>query len=500
MFFSKRIIVSVLILAGLTGFIYLLGIKHKAQTPQNKIYHYSYFSQPGFFDDAYTSAKQPPAIANAKGIIVNHHLLASRFIAETFNVVATDAPLTVLLVSPNHFDTGKADVITSSAVWKTPYGDLEPDNELINQLTTQKFASVEEPPFEQEHGISGIVAFIKESLPNAKVVPIIFRNRIKLDQVLKLADGYHQLLPKNALIVGSFDFSHYLTDRAASFHDLENLAAVQDLDTSGIYNLDIDSRPGLAFYLELMKDFGDTQFHLLENSNSAKLTHEDILETTSYITGYFFPGAVATSSANTLLSLPNITLSAEVLPLLDKRNPKYALTYLERLFYGQDKTLTFSNSRELEKVRPALSRLGIELVSDQESLKQLGTVRAKIINCGQGGKGEERVKEAVDNGADAVICQDAAKNSIQFYKNKPIVYTAGNLLSDGQNSMAVELAFQNHQLKIFLLPIAPEAGQLKLMIGKESDRVLIDIASNSNIPQEQKDEIKSGIVIINDFK
>ena len=489
----------VFLLAALAAGFFIYHRSNKILPQPVKIFHYSYFSQPGFFDDAYKLAKAQNYQPGAKGIIVNHHLLAGNFIAEAFNTVATNAPITVLLISPNHFDAGKAEVITSSATWKTPYGELQPDTELINRLATHKLAAIEEAPFNEEHGISGIVAFIKKSLPNAKVVPVIFNNRMKLEQSLALADEYKKNIPQNTLVVGSFDFSHYLPDRAASFHDLENLAAVENLDTSGIYNLDIDSRPGLAFYLQLMKDSGDNQFHLLENSNSAKLTHQNILETTSYITGYFTPGTYVTSPVNTLLSLPNIVGSSEILNQVDKHSKKYVLTYMERFFYGQDVTVSFlslSNSMELDSERVMLSRLAIELVSGQETIKELGEVKVGIINCDKGGKGVERVKGELDNGVDVAICQGAAKNSIEFYKNKPIVYAAGDLLSAGQKSMAVGLAVNDRQMQIYLFPIAPNAGQLKLMIGKESDTVLSDMAGNSKLAQELKNEIKTGIITI----
>jgi len=77
--------------------------------PAQNNFHYSYFSQAGFYEQAYAAARQTPAAdkSGIKGVLVNHHLFAASFIAETFNAVATIAPVTVLLISPNHFDAGK---------------------------------------------------------------------------------------------------------------------------------------------------------------------------------------------------------------------------------------------------------------------------------------------------------------------------------------------------------------------------------------------------------
>lgn len=491
----KLFIARLIFLAGIAGFLYFGLYKVKIKTPAvADNFHYSYFSQPDFFDQAYSLAKSTSTPENIKGIIVNHHLLASSFIAETFNVVATNAPLTVLLVSPNHFDAGRAGIITSSAAWKTPYGELESDLELINQLTTQKIAAIEEPPFEQEHGISGIVAFIKKSLPNAKVIPVIFKNRMPVSEAQKLADDFHQILPKNTLLVGSFDFSHYLTSRAADFHDINSMEAVENFNFSKIKNLDIDSRPGLAFFLRLLKNNSSQNFHLLEHSNSSKLVKQDILETTSYIDGYFTAGLPALSSAETLLSLPSVLPAPETPSLVDKDNRKYALTYMERLFFGQDETVSFfplSNSMELESERNVLSRLGIGLVAVNYQDYQLGDIKIRLVNC-NGDKGGEKVKGA--DGAAVVICQGSDKNRLEIAENKPVIYAVGNLFS--KNSLAIGLGLKNNQLQIFLLPIGFKEGQVKLLIGQESGTVLKEMAAVSAVSQDIKNQIKSGIISI----
>ena len=537
---KKILLVLLVVSAGSMLAVFFIRQVPQPSSNNRIIFHYSYFSQPKFYDEAYRIAKASAVdYLPKKAIIVNHHLLAANFIAETFNQVATISPMTVLLISPNHFDAGRGAVITSEAIWKTPFGELEPNNQLINQLTTQGLASAEEPPFEQEHGISGIVAFVKKSLPNAKVVPLIFKNRMSLEQSQKLADEYYQLLPKNTFIVGSFDFSHYLTSNAADFHDIESLAAIESFDFQSIYNLDIDSRPGLAFFLELLKNSGSQNFHLLENSNSAKLVKKDILETTSYIDGYFTqpqfseqdvvkniktfetkenngkgqsmktgagftPGPAATSLADTLLSLPSIDIGPQNSSALDKRAPKYALTYLERLLFGQNDTMAFwslSDSIESERDRLALSRLGLDLTEESYRDYELGKAKVRLINCAKRDKGEERAKRAVEEGADAVICQGAAKNFIEFYKNKPIIYASGKLLDSqtltrGGKSLAVGLASQNGRLKIFLFPIGALGGQLKLLVGKESDKVLAEMARSSKVSLEIQKQIQQGIISI----
>jgi AmmeMemoRadiSam system protein B len=466
-----------------------------------EIFHNTYFTQKDFYQQAYERAAKKNNTEynpNIRAIIVNHHLLAGDFIAESFNKIATTLPVTVLLLSPNHFDAGNGEIITSKANWITPYGKLLPNNELINELVKSNLVSVEEKPFEQEHGISGIIAFVKKSLPNANVVPLIFKNKIKLNSALKFAQSYQNIvaLPNQAktILVGSFDFSHNLTSNAADFHDLKSLSTIENFDFSSIYNLDIDSRPGLAFFLEFLKLQGSQKFTLLENSNSAKLIHKDTLETTSYITGYYEPGQPANSVAQTILSLGNISLASEAVSWLDKSNKAYALTNLERLFFGQDQVVAFMTNAKADEGAAKLNKLGINLVDGKnEILKKLGNKTIQIINCA--GLPVFSIKAQINETADIVICQGANSSYLENYKNKLIIYSAGNFLS-GQNSLAVGIALVGEQLEVFLMPIGFVSGQLNLLVGRESDKILVNIANSSLLGQKTKEQIKQGILKI----
>jgi AmmeMemoRadiSam system protein B len=487
-------IVVMLLLLAVTGRFFVLKKKVLTNSVAVSCCHESYFSQKDFYEESYGNAKSMHGDARTpiQAIMVNHHLLAASYIAEAFNQVATTAPLTVLLVSPNHFNAGKGNIITSAEQWQTPYGKLEPDEQFVHELTAKALVTIEEDPFSQEHGISGIVAFIKKSLPNARVVPVIFRNRMTLGQSLKAADQFKTILPNNTLVVGSFDFSHYLPSNAADFHDLENLNAVESFDLSSIYNLDIDSRPGLSFFLRLLKDSNAQKFTLLEHSNSAKFAKIDALETTSYITGYFTDGQPATSSVDTLLSLGPIAATSTVERLVEKKSFSYALTYMERLLYGQDATFAFINASD-PFVESAVKKLGVLLEHENHIVRQLGPLRVDLALCSSG-----QAEMYINSGSDIVVCQGASINRIEMYKNKPIIYAQGNFLdskaiNSGKGSMAVGLAHKNNLLRIYLLPIGVQQGEIKLLVGKENDTVLREMAANSMVSTEIKTEIKTGV-------
>lgn len=495
---SQKLIIFILIIISLTvaGFLTGFYFKHKSKNlPEPTVitdgnFHYSYFSQPQFFDQAYADAQAQNYQPTAKAILVNHHLLASKFIAESFSAVATDAPLTVLLISPNHFSTGKGEVITSSEIWQTPYGELPADEELENRLVNNQLASVEEDPFGQEHGISGIVPFIKKSLPNAKVVPLIIRDNLPIQQARKIAQGILPLLPANTLIVGSFDFSHYLTAGAADFHDVESLSVVENFDYDGISRLDADSHPGLAMFLQLLDSQNAKAFSPLEHGNSAEFTQQEVLETTSYIDGYFTPGLQASSAAATLLALGNVENSAAVENSLKPSGPNFSIEYLQRLLFGQQQTVV-----RIQASSGLPSNLKIDGVNTpitgNQTLK-LGNKSVAFIDSQK----LADLRAAIDSGADVAI-GNSQTFKIESYKNKLIFYGVGDFLTSRtlqQTSISLALGFalQNHNLSIYLLPIGFTQSKGKLLIGKESSNMLTDMANNSAVSETLKQQIKTG--------
>ena len=259
----------------------------QVQTPL----HYSAYSQKDFFEKAFDAAT--PALLDAatqriEGIVFNHHLLAPHFIAQALSTVATTSPITIVLISPNHFNVGRGQILTSRYSWSTPYGILESDIKLIDQLVGGGFLTLDEQPFEKEHGIANVVAFIKRSLPQAKVVPIIVKDALSDKKTDEFAASLGSIMPKNFLAAASLDFSHYQTLDVANQHDEVSLSVLKTLDWRGTSGLDIDSRPGLRMFLKLMTQVGATRFHLLQHSNSAIVSGLlSVSSTTSYINGYF---------------------------------------------------------------------------------------------------------------------------------------------------------------------------------------------------------------------
>jgi len=305
-------------------------------------FHYSFFSQKGFFDNAFKNINIDKSSKNQeiRGIIVPHHLLASNLIANAFYSISSEKIITVVVVSPNHFFASQGQIISSLYDWQTPYGILESDKNFIKQLQANQLLNIDEQPFEKEHGISNLVAFIKRTLPNAKIVPLIVKDTLSLKESEIFADNISKILPKDTLFIASLDFSHYLPGQIADFHDAKSLAVLTNFDYAGIDFLDVDSRPSLRIFLKYLDSKGASAFNLLDHSNSAYiLKDENISETTSYITGFFSLGDQNKNEQVTLLTFGDLMLDRYVKKIIDKNGKDYPFQNIKRVLIGNDLTL-----------------------------------------------------------------------------------------------------------------------------------------------------------------
>ena len=303
----KSLFKFLLTLALLVFLFFWYIVKPFVPTEQSLGMHYGANQTTEFFDEAYKNVSaQKPGVKIAS-ITVNHHLLAPHLIAKEFALVATDQPITVVLLSPNHFFRGQGGAITSQYDWQTPYGVLKSNQVVIKQLSDSGLVNIDETPFDQEHGAANIVGFIKKSLPNATVVPLIVKENLSKEKIDQLAEKLKDILPADSLIVGSIDFSHYLPSNAADFHDIQTLAVMNNFDYDRIDRLDIDSHPGLRLLLKYFDATGNKKFVLTSHENSSTVTGNfNFVETTSYINGYFTKGQNQKDNHRTVLYIQGL--------------------------------------------------------------------------------------------------------------------------------------------------------------------------------------------------
>jgi AmmeMemoRadiSam system protein B len=217
------------------------------------------------------------------GAIVPHHMVGAQFIADVFSQVKNVD--TVVVIGPNHWEKGNSPIITSSGDWMTAKGKIAINTNFIDGLISSKIATAENEVIGNDHSIGNILPFVAYYLPSANIVPIILKRDIPVDQFENLLRYItDQQKTTNMLIIGSVDFSHYLTAQESEKEDAKTIDAILNKDygtISSFHNNNMDSPSSVNALLKVSEMLGSNKM-LWRNSNSFKVLGSDINNTTSY--------------------------------------------------------------------------------------------------------------------------------------------------------------------------------------------------------------------------
>jgi len=228
--------------------------------------------------------------ATISAVIIPHHdavkSIRQKFLEKVGKRI--DPPKTIILLSPNHYQSGRGGVQTTDRTWEITDRTIKPDKPVIKSLS--ELATDEPDSFTNEHGIKLVLGDLWQNFPNAKIVPIIFKDDVTKETIERLA----QVLNRNCqacLLVASVDFSHYQPVQLANLHDQLTARALQTLDVDKLLlDAEVDSPPALALTALWAKNRQTEQFILERQTNSSALAKNPELESTSHFFGYYQPG------------------------------------------------------------------------------------------------------------------------------------------------------------------------------------------------------------------
>ncbi len=265
-----------------------------------------------FYEKAFTVAQKKFRTKNKKHLqtnllLVNHHLLAPHFIADTIRQISETQKKqikNIILISPNHFHEGNKHILSSNLPFKTPYGFLENINYQKNKNILG--ITINNTVMQNEHGITGIVGFLTKyfsthSSQKIQVFPIILDDKTLTQEATELAKKIEKnFTKKDTIVIISMDMSHDLFPQIANFHDITTFEAIKNLDENAISHIDTDSRPTLHVLFTLAKLWNQKNFTRTHHSSSAEMLQKKYQpDTTSYITGFFTEDKNITNINNT---------------------------------------------------------------------------------------------------------------------------------------------------------------------------------------------------------
>jgi MEMO1 family protein len=231
-------------------------------------------------------------VDNLQGGIVTHHDLVSNLMADFFVQIKTNSnPKTFIMIGPNHPDVGLAPGISGRIDWQTPFGVLEHDYAILDELEAGRYLAYDEENLIPEHSIKVLLPFIKYYFPEAKIAPIALTSKYGLEETIEFAEVLAEYLEDpDVVLVTSIDFSHYLPASEATEMDKVTWEAMQKRDYQSIskFNNDyVDSPLSLVAVLHAMGVLSANQMTVLQHTNSDEYFSESIESTTSYFTVLF---------------------------------------------------------------------------------------------------------------------------------------------------------------------------------------------------------------------
>lgn len=258
-------------------------IEEKKSTDFLPVYS-SFFTGKSTYEKFYERAgRVDPLSEHVVGAIVPHHLIVGTEFARFYEKLRNQTPSTIVIIGPNHFEKGRGLILTADGRYDTPYGPVKIDPKIQQVLRKSSLIAFDREPFVREHSISAEVAFIAKTWPNATIVPIILKSSVTQAQSEELGKLLADKLPKNSLVLASVDFSHYLPELVADFHDQMSEAAIRSFDMKRVMKLEIDSPASIVTLLTFLRARGAENIVYRKHTNSASFTgHPEFQETTSH--------------------------------------------------------------------------------------------------------------------------------------------------------------------------------------------------------------------------
>lgn len=286
---AKFIIAGVLAVLMLAGLYFFLTKTDAPEVAKN--YHQSqFFKYAKFIESSVEQANSDEKVELdlvLAGITPHHVPTTIPLLAEFYTKLRNTREVkTFIIMGPDHLDRGRGQINVSKAEFVMPFTTVKPDLEIIEKLESSGFVTHDETSFGLEHSIDSQLLLISKLFPNARVVPLIFRSNISNKTARAFGEVLAEVARDDVFIVGSVDFSHYLSEAQA--RPLDHLSAsVLGAATSQFGGLvEADSTQALVALMSFIEVRGANSNVDLQISNTGDFSSNRDF-TTGYVSGFW---------------------------------------------------------------------------------------------------------------------------------------------------------------------------------------------------------------------
>lgn len=219
--------------------------------------------------------------------ITSHHLpTAVSFIAQFYQTLkqTKDPHQTFVIIGPDHFEHCKKAASTTRRPYYTPFGILETNTKIIDDLEKNGGVAEVDNCFDGEHSIGFHSMFIKFLYPDSTIVPLVYSSAATDSEVERVANVLAEYKNQISVVV-SVDFSHYESTKVANQLDKDSGNMIERLDGSGLRLRYMDSPASIKTAIALAK-LWDLKPYMGRHANSYEFTGQSE-NTTGYWNVFF---------------------------------------------------------------------------------------------------------------------------------------------------------------------------------------------------------------------
>ncbi len=320
---------------------------------------------------------------STRAVILPHHLITATELTKVYRGIAKQfQPKLIVLVGPNHFEEGEANIQTCNCTYSTIKGELKTNTRMLKKTIKSDSIAINNEPFGKEHSIYGHAPFIKNFFPKAEIIPFIVKWKSsdkEVDQLATLIKSFDN--KDDILLIASVDFSHYIPHLAADFHDESSIVAIQNFTQNAIKSIEVDSPASLRLITRFVEQQNLMKATLLRHTNSQDFFREQKLEqTTSHLFIAFSEGQKEKLSQISMHFFGDAMFDREISKLIETEDILVTLAGEEgRFFQGNDYNIlnlegVLSNHNKAQKkevtfrfnpeqVLPLLQKYGFNVIN-----------------------------------------------------------------------------------------------------------------------------------------
>ena len=234
----------------------------------------------------YGPGKLPPSTEDGKifGVICPHagYMYSGPVAAHSYYAISSLKPDLVIIIGPNHWGIGCNIATMKEVVWKTPLGDVEVDtNAAIEANRNSKLIELDFLSHSKDHSLEVQLPMLQEIYPHKfKILPIILIDQ-SYNAAKEIGLAIAKLIKnKNAVIIGSSDFTHYEKNEFAHKQDKALIEPILKMDVDKFYRILQENQVSACGYgaiastIIACRELGATKGSLAKYATSGDVTGE----------------------------------------------------------------------------------------------------------------------------------------------------------------------------------------------------------------------------------